>query len=165
MIDFETHGDEHRPSTTVVCGRTYQTKRQRSFVFPLKPSEVRAGQTLTVTFPTRGDYDIALQAVAVFVMPFAKIQPFQLEEEQDWMLHPQGLLDFNEDITGSGAASIASRIATAIGEAAVGEVQELIPARVKIMYCSKDFTHAARGAIIRIVKGEPGAVGLWADAL
>jgi hypothetical protein len=119
-----------------------------------------------VTFPGRAHHDIALQGAAVFVMPISKLKPFlHAVDTPDWILRPRGLLDFQEQPPELGTARIAFQIVTGIGNAAAGDVRALIPPICKLMYCSKDFADVARGAMVRIIAGDPSAIAAWADSL
>jgi hypothetical protein len=169
MLSFGSHGDEHRPAQVVLNGRTYRTKKERHYMFPLKPSEVHAGQSVTLFFPGRIDCDIIMQTAVIFVMPFEKIRPFLTRKSElpEWMLRPRALLDFQERGGGRGAQAAAHQIVRAIeGTTGASEIgSDVIDGVVKLMYRSKEFAGAARGAIVRVAAAEPSIVVKWAEGL
>jgi hypothetical protein len=169
MLSFGSHGENHRPAQVVLNGRSYRTKRDRNYMFPLKPSEVHAGQSVSLFFPGRIQSDIIIQSAVIFVMPIDKIRPFLLSDEEspDWMLRPRGLLDFQDKSGGHGVESAALQIVMAIGNRGGEEKipDEVMRRLVKLMYKSKEFAAVARGALVRVVTIDPELINVWAEAL
>jgi hypothetical protein len=165
MLDFGSHGENHRPNQVVLNGRSYRTKRDRVYMFPLTGGEVRAGQSVSLVFPGRIQFDIIMQSAVIFAMPIEKIRPFLKAEEEgpDWMIRPRGLLDF-EGIGVEGAAGeIVLAIGNRKGEAKVPD--EVIDRLVRLMYKSKEFAAVARAALVRVAMADNDLIGVWVRVL
>jgi hypothetical protein len=169
MLNFGSHGENNRPAQVVLNGRSYRTKRDRIYMLPLRPSEVHAGQSVSLFFPGRIQSDIIMQSAVIFVMPIDKIRPFLHSEEQspDWMLRPRGLLDFQDKLGGHGVESAALQIVLAIGNRPDEEKvpDEVVARLVKLMYKCKGLAAVARGALVRVATVDPELINLWAAAL
>jgi hypothetical protein len=169
VLSFGPNGDEHRPARIVVNGRSCATKRDRIYMFPLKPSEVRPGRSVTLLFPDRVEHDIVIQNAVVFAMPFERIRRFLTVDRKV----PNALLDVPDHSRGRDAVGAAWRIVDAVAPVvdAVAPVvdADVTPAvvrdLVRIVYGGGGFAGPARAGIVRAAAANTDVVRLWAEGL
>jgi hypothetical protein len=169
MIWFERR-DSGRPNHIVVKGRKYATKAERTYLFPLMPSEVRRGEKVDLVFLSRPGSEIGMQGAVIFVMKWDAITPFVDPDvaQADWFSRPVKLTDFQDSpvLPKANWEIAALEAATAITVAGGDEVpQEMIEILVRIMYRIPWISLFARSALIRIVRAKPEAMVIWIAVL